>query len=111
MRACCAVLAIPFLAISCAYYGSAHVDSSPQGAQVYDFGSSTLLGVTPFQHTWRSIASDEIWQTKEAQHVTVRVVKAGYKPKMEAFSVPLNFLSYADAANSPRRVLLVLEKE
>ena len=102
----CAALAVN----SCAYYGAAKIDSSPQGAQVYEFGSSTLLGVTPFVYTWREVKSEELVQVKQAQHVTVRVVKRGCKTRMEAFSVPLRYTDPGEAEQNPVPVMLILEE-
>jgi len=93
----------------CIQFGAAVVDSNPQGAQVYEFGTSTLLGVTPFTYVWREgRADDSFIPIKESQHVTAKVVKPGFQTKMEAFSVPLKYSREQDALIHPVPVLFIL---
>ena len=94
-----------FLTLSaCAsHYGSAHITSSPPGAQVINVKTGETLGVTPLLINWTESRGTR-------QQIAVTLNKAGYYQKTEGFWLDMNYRSAKKANNKPNLVEISMRK-
>jgi len=94
------LLVLPLLLIGCsssAHYGAAKISSQPDGAEVINIETGTVLGVTPTEVWWES-------STKKKQLINVRIRKPGYYDKLAKFSLSMRHSAPEDALKNAQKV-------
>ena len=92
-------LTLPLLIISCSgsHYGAAKLSSVPDGAEVINIDTGTVLGVTPTEVWWESGSGKK-------QLINVRLRKAGFYDKLATFWLSMRHSSSQAALNNAQKV-------
>jgi len=93
-------LTLPLLLVGCgttSNYGAARITSLPDGAEVINVDTGTVLGVTPTDVWWESTSKDK-------QLFNVRLRKAGYYDKLAKFWLSMRHTTSEDALKSAQKV-------
>ena len=92
-------LTLPLLLISCSgsHYGAAKISSVPDGAEVINIDTGTVLGVTPTEVWWESKSSKQ-------QFINVRLRKAGFYDKLATFWLSMRHSSPEKAVSNAQKV-------
>jgi hypothetical protein len=85
-------------------HGAALIESQPEGAEVVNTKSGTILGVTPVKVSWREDGESRLF-------VNIRVQKLGYQDKTNSFWVTLRYKNREDALADPQSVKMILDEK
>jgi len=85
------------------YYGTAQVNSSPQGAEVINLKDDTHLGVTPLQVHWER-------DSDKAVRATIELHKTGYAEDIKTFWIKM-YETKEEADQQAQPVTVELKKK
>lgn len=92
-------ITLPLLLISCSgsHYGAARISSVPDGAEVINIDTGTVLGVTPTEVWWESGSGKK-------QFINVRLRKSGFYDKLATFWLSMRHSSSEEALKNAQKV-------